>query len=142
MFVYELSGSGFESSSRQIKFIICFWGIFQPQVIAYYICCSQGRYKSSVKYDNFWYTINDLNYSIGVKLGSSTNDANPLLISNNEIDMSRLSNELNNTDDVLEKADENYETERIANELVLLEEIYSGDAELNNEYDKSGLEKR
>ena len=42
----------------------------------------------------------------------------------------------------MEKADENYETERIANELVLLEEIYSGDAELNNEYNKIGLEKR
>lgn len=119
-------------------------GTFQIQGIICHIGCSpfQGHYKSSVKYDNIWYTINDLNYSIGVKLGSSTNDANPLLISNNEIDMSRLSNELNNTDDVLEKADENYETERIANELVLLEEIYSGDAELNNEYDKSGLEKR
>ena len=117
-------------------------GKFQPQVIAYHICCSQGRYKSSVKYDNIWYTINDLNYSIGVKLGSSTNDANPLLISNIETDVSRLSNELHNTDDVLEKADENYETERIANELVLLEEIYSGDAELNNEYNKIGLEKR
>ena len=115
---------------------------FQPQVITYHICCSQGRYNSFLKYDNIWYTINDLNYSIGVKLGSSTNDANPLLVSNIETDMSRLINELHNTDDVLEKEDENYETKRRANELVVLEEIYSGDAELNKEYNKSGLEKR
>ena len=74
------------------------------------------------------YTINDLNYSIGVKMECSTNDtgmipylliyekigSDPLLISDEETDMSQLTNELHSTDDVLEKVDENYETERIA----------------------------
>ena len=52
-------------------------GKFHLQSIVYPICYSlfQGRYKSSLKYDNIWYTTNDLNYSIGVKLESSTNDA-------------------------------------------------------------------
>ena len=55
----------------------------------------------------------------------------PLLISNVETDMSRLSNELQNTDDVLEKVDESYETEGIADELVVFEGIYSDDSEFN-----------
>ena len=41
----------------------------------------------------------------------------------------------------MEKVDESYETERIADELVELEEIYSGDSELNMEYCTSNLEK-
>ena len=41
----------------------------------------------------------------------------------------------------MEKVDESYETERIADELVELEEIYSGDSELNKEYCTSNLEK-
>ena len=43
------------------------------------------------------------------KIGSD-----PLLISDEETDMSQLTNELHSTDDVLEKVDESYETERIA----------------------------
>ena len=61
----------------------------------------------------------------------------PLLIGNVETDMSQLSNELHNTDDVLEKVDVSYEIERIADELVLLEEIYSHNSELNMEYSTS-----
>ena len=132
-------------------------GTFRLQAIVYHIGCSpfQGHYKSSVKYDNIWYTTNDLNYSIGVKMGFSTNDTgmipylliygkivnDPLLISNVETDMSRLTNELHNTGDVLEKVDECYETERIADELVLHEEIYSENSDLNLEYNASDLEK-
>ena len=41
----------------------------------------------------------------------------------------------------MEKVDETYETERIANKLVVLEEIYSNDSELNMEYNTSDLEK-
>ena len=41
----------------------------------------------------------------------------------------------------MEKVDESYETERIADELVLLEEIYSDDSELNMEYKTTDLEK-
>ena len=65
----------------------------------------------------------------------------PLMISNVETDMSQLTNERPNTDDVLEKPDESYETERIADELDVLEEIYSDDSELNMEYNTSDLEK-
>ena len=43
------------------------------------------------------------------KIGSD-----PLLISDEETDMSQLTNELHSTDHVLEKVDESYETERIA----------------------------
>ena len=105
-----------------------------------------------MKYDNIWYTTNDLNYSIGMKL--ECNDTgiipylliyekignDPLLISNVETDMSQISNELHKTDDVLEKVDESFETKRIADELVLLEEICSDDSELNMEYNTSDLE--
>ena len=51
-------------------------GTFQLQAIVYHVGCSRfwGHYKSSVKYDNICYTINDLNYSVGVELQSSTND--------------------------------------------------------------------
>ena len=62
------------------------------------------------------------------KIGS-----NPLLISNVETDMSWLRNEFHNTDDILKKVDESYETERIANELVAFEEIYSHYTELSME---------
>ena len=107
-----------------------------------------------MKYDNIWYTTNDLNYSIGMKLECSTNDTgmipylliyekignDPLVISNVETDMSQVSNELHKTDDVLEKVDESFETKRIPDELVLLEEIYSDDAELNMEYNTGDLE--
>ena len=65
----------------------------------------------------------------------------PLLIGNVETDMSQLSNGLHNTDDVLEKVDVSYEIERIADELVLLEEIYSHNSELNMEYSTSDMEK-
>ena len=41
----------------------------------------------------------------------------------------------------MEKVDESYETERIANKLVVLEEIYSNDFELNMEYNTIDLEK-
>ena len=64
-----------------------------------------------------------------------------LLISNVETDMSQLTNKLHNTDDVLEKVDERYETERNADELVVLEEKYSDNPELNMEYNTSDLEK-
>ena len=131
-------------------------GTFQLQVIVYPIDCSLFRgHKSSVKYDNIWYTTNDLNYSIGVELEYSTNVTvmipylpiyekignDPLLISNVETDMLQLSNELHNSDDGLEKVDESYGTERIGDELVVLEEIYSYDFELNMEYNTSDLEK-
>ena len=45
-------------------------GTFQLQAVVYHIGCSRflGHYKSSVKYDNIWYTTNGLNYSIDVKL--------------------------------------------------------------------------
>lgn len=52
------------------------------------------------------------------------------LISNVETDISPLSNELYNTDDVSEKEDKSYETQGIADELVVLEEIYSDVFEL------------
>ena len=55
--------------------------------------------------------------------------------------MSQLINELQNTDDVLEKVDESYETEGIADELVVFEGIYSDDSEFNMEYNTSDLEK-
>ena len=104
-----------------------------------------------MKYDNIWYTTNDLNYSIDVESECSTNDTgmipylliyekisnDPLLIGNVETDMPQLTNELHNTDDVLEKEDESYETERIADKLVVLEEICSEDSELNMEYNTS-----
>ena len=64
-----------------------------------------------------------------------------LLISNVETDMSQLTNKLHNTDDVLEKVDERYETERNADELVVLGEKYSDNPELNMEYNTSDLEK-
>ena len=54
--------------------------------------------------------------------------------------MEQLANALHNTDDVLEKVDESYEAERIADKLVVLEEIYSGDSQLNMEYSTSDLE--
>ena len=41
----------------------------------------------------------------------------------------------------MKKVDESYETERIANKLVVLEEIYSNDFELNMEYNTIDLEK-
>ena len=44
----------------------------------------------------------------------------PLLISNVETDISPLSNELFNTDDVSEKEDKSYETQGIVDELVVL----------------------
>ena len=132
-------------------------GTFQLQAIVSHIGCSpfRGNYKSFVKYDNIWYTTNNLKYSIGAKLECSTNDTgmipylliyeknvnDSLLISNIETDRSQLSKELHNIDDVLEKVDESYETERIADELVLLEEIYSDDSELNMEYKTTDLEK-
>ena len=108
-----------------------------------------------MKYDNICYTTNDLNYSIGLKLEYSTNDNgmipylliyekignDPLLISNVETDMSQLSNELHSTDDVLEKVNESYVKERIADELVMLEEIHSDDSELDMEYNTRDLEK-
>ena len=94
-------------------------GTSEVQAITYHIgCCPfQGHYKSSVKYDNIWYTINDLNYSIGVELECSKYNTgmipylliyekignDPLFISNVEADMSQLTNELHNTDDVLQK---------------------------------------
>ena len=65
----------------------------------------------------------------------------PLLISNVEADMSQLSNELHNADDELEKVDESYVKERIADELVMLEEIHSGDSELGMEYNTRDLAK-
>ena len=55
--------------------------------------------------------------------------------------MSQVSSELHNTDDALEKVDEKHKTERIANEVVLLEEVHSDDSELNIEYNTSDLEK-
>ena len=64
-----------------------------------------------------------------------------LLISNVETDMSQLTNKLHNTDDVLEQVDERYETERNADELIVLEEKYSDNPELNMEYNTSDLEK-
>ena len=108
-----------------------------------------------MKYDNIWYTTNDLSYSIGLKLECNTNDNgmmpylliyekignDPLLISNVETDMSQLSNELHSTDDVLEKVNESYVKERIADELVMLEEIHSDGSELNMEYNTRDLEK-
>ena len=45
--------------------------------------------------------------------------------------MSLLSNELHNSNDVLEKVGKSYETKRIADELVVLDKIYSDDSELN-----------
>lgn len=132
-------------------------GTFQVQATVYHIGCFsfQGYYKS-VNYDNIWYTSNDLNYSIGVKLECNSNDTgmmsylliyekidnNPLLISNIETNMSRLSNELLDTGDALEKVDESYEAERIADELVELEKIYSDDTQLNVEYNTRDMEKR
>ena len=65
----------------------------------------------------------------------------PLLISNVETSMSQVSSELHNPDDALEKVDEKRKTERIANEVVLLEEVHSDDSELNMEYNTSDLEK-
>ena len=41
----------------------------------------------------------------------------------------------------MEKVDESYETERIADESVVLEEIYSDDSELNTEYNTNDLGK-
>ena len=64
-----------------------------------------------------------------------------LLISNVETDMSQLTNKLHNTDDVLDQVDERYETERNADELIVLEEKYSDNPELNMEYNTSDLEK-
>ena len=132
-------------------------GTFQVQATVYHIGCFsfQGHYKS-VNYDNIWYTANDLNYSIGVKLECNSNctgmmsylliygkiDNNPLLISNIETNMSRLSNELLDTGDALGKVDESYEAERIADELVELEKIYSDDTQLNVEYSTRDMEKR
>ena len=63
------------------------------------------------------------------------------LISNVETDISPLSNELYNTDDVSEKEDKSYETQGIADELVVLEEIYSDVLELNMEDKTHDLEK-
>ena len=98
---------------------------FQLQAIVYHIGCSpfRGHYKSSVKHDNIWYTTNNLNYSIGVELECTTSHIgmisyllicqkignDPLLISNVETDMSQLSNELHNIDDVLGKVGESCE---------------------------------
>ena len=56
--------------------------------------------------------------------------------------MSRRSNELLDTGDTLEKVDESYEAERIADELVELEKIYSDDTQLNVEYSTRDMEKR
>ena len=70
-----------------------------------------------------------------------TIDNELLLISNVETDMSQLTNKLHNTDDVLEKVDERYETERNADELVVLGEAYMHNPELNMEYNTSDLEK-
>ena len=64
----------------------------------------------------------------------------PLLISNVETDISPLSNELFNTDDVSEKEDKSYETQGIVDELVVLEEIYSDVFELNMEDNTHDLE--
>ena len=55
--------------------------------------------------------------------------------------MSQLINKSHNTDDVLEKVDENYKTERIADELVVLEEICLDESELNMEYNTRAFEK-
>ena len=41
---------------------------------------------------------------------------------------------------VLEKVDENYKTERIADELVVLEEICLDESELNMEYNTRAFE--
>ena len=64
----------------------------------------------------------------------------PLLISNVETDISPLSNQLFNTDDVSEKEDKSYETQGIVDELVVLEEIYSDVFELNMEDNTHDLE--
>ena len=55
------------------------------------------------------------------------------MINNVETNMSLLSNELHNSNDVLEKVDKSYETKRIADELVVLDKIHSDDSELNME---------
>ena len=65
----------------------------------------------------------------------------PLLIGNVETDRPKLSNKLHNTDDVLKKVDETYETERIADELFVLEETYSDYSELSMELNKSDQKK-
>ena len=70
---------------------------------------------------------------------------NPLLIGNVQTDISQLSNELRSTDDVLGKIDESYETERIANELVMLKDMYSDDSEMQyntNEVTLKKMERR
>ena len=106
-------------------------GTFALQAIVSHTGCSplRGHYKSSVKYDNILYTTNGLNYSIGVELECSTNHAggvpylliyekignDPFFISNVETDMSQLTNELHNTDDVLEEVGESYETVLLMN---------------------------
>ena len=55
--------------------------------------------------------------------------------------MSQLINKSHNTDDVLEKVDENYKTERIADELAVLKEICLDESELNMEYNTRAFEK-
>ena len=64
-----------------------------------------------------------------------------MLISTAETDMSQLTNKSHNTDDVLEKVDENYKTERIADELAVLKEICLDESELNMEYNTRAFEK-
>ena len=64
----------------------------------------------------------------------------PLLISNVETDISPLSNQLFNTNDVSEKEEKSYETQGIVDELVVLEEIYSDVFELNMEDNTHDLE--
>ena len=54
-----------------------------------------------------------------------------MFISNVETDIVQVSNELHNTDDVLDKAGESYEEEKIADEFVVLEEIHSDGSVLN-----------
>lgn len=120
-------------------------GTFQLQAIVYHVGYSpfQGHYKSYLKYDNIWHTtMTSISQLVWYPTIYENIGNNPWLISNVEIDTSRLSNELhNNTYDVLEKINESYETEITADEWVVLEELYWDYSEFNIEYNTSDSEK-